>query len=324
MRAPQSMIIAGLVAAAVGLPRLINAVPPPEQMENPTAALGAVTSAEPTLAEIETPSILPGTTITKSNWMQYKSFLTEGEIGLWEGRWLWKMPDDVQINVGPTKVYPLPEPFVQLTEKYGDQTRLVRLADGRWQLKNYVAGIPFPIPREPSMGVKILANLNYRIALHLVAGFSDSGTVGRICEIDGYGSTSCWQVDYDFRQMAYNWEPGVPRVEPGSGGAWLGEWVQAEEPEQLRYTADLILLWQDNLRPEGHYAFIPALRRAMRLSDTSHCEPLLSSRDRPHNDSEMGWGGRMSDFERDDEAALGWLKPVSGSVPNELSNTTAS
>jgi uncharacterized protein DUF1329 len=120
--------------------------------------------------------------------------------------------------------------------------------------------------------------------------------------------------------MAYNWEPGVPRVEPGSGEAWLGEWVQAEEPEQLRYSADLVLLWQDNLRPEGHYAFIPALRRSMRLTDTSHCEPLLSSSDRPHNDLERAWNGRLSDFDRDHDAAPGWFEPVSGMMPNALSN----
>jgi hypothetical protein len=252
--------------------------------------------------------------------MQYKQFFSQGEIGLWEGSWFWKMPDDVQINVGVTEVYPLPEPFVQLSEKYGDQTQLVRLADGRWRLKNYIAGMPFPIPREPNMGLKILANMNYRIAPHLVAGFSDSGTAGRICEIGGFNSTSCLRVDYDFRQMAYNWEPGVPRVEPNSGQAWLGEWVQAEEPEQLRYTADLVLLWQDNLRPQGHYTFIPALRRSMRLSDTSHCEPLLSSSDDPDNESETSWYGHTNNFDAGYDAARGWFEPVSGMLPNALSN----
>jgi hypothetical protein len=252
--------------------------------------------------------------------MQYKAFFSEGERGLWEGRWFWKMPDDVQITVGPTNVYPLPDPFLQLSEKYGDQTKLIRLPDGRWQLRNYVAGMPFPVPREPNSGVKILANLTYRIAPHLVAGFSEAGNPGRICEIDRFGNASCWQVDYDFRQMAYNWEPGVPRVEPGSGGAWLGEWVQAEEPEQLRYTADLILLWQDNLRPQGHYAFLPAFRRTMPLSDTSHCEPQLSSVDRPHKDLEAGWNGRVQDLEHDEGGNQGWLEPVSGAVPDAVLN----
>lgn len=318
MRALQFTIIAWFATVAVALPRLLHAGPPSEQIENATPALEAVNPASPTSQETSASTIPPGTTITKTNWVQYKQFFTEGEIGLWEGRWTWRMPDDVQINVGPPNVYPLPEPFIELSEKYGDQTQLVRLSDGRWRLKNYVAGMPFPVPREPNMGLKILANLNYRIAPHLVAGFSDSGALGRICEIDRFGSTSCVRVDYDFRQMAYNWEPGVPRVEPGSGQAWLGEWVQAEEPEQLRYTADLVLLWQDNLRPEGHYAFIPAFRRTMRLSDTSHCEPLLSSGDRTRDDSEMAWNGRMNEFDRDGDAARGWFEPVMGAVPNAI------
>ncbi len=296
MRRLQSAIIAGFVVAAAAMPRLVHAGPPSEQVENPTPASETLMPAAPTSSEIPAPAIAPGTTITKSNWMQYKQFFTEGEIGLWEGRWFWKMPDDVQIIVGPTKVYPLPEPFVELTEKYGDQTQLVRQPDGRWRLKNYIAGMPFPVPQEPNMGLKILTNLNYRIAPHLIAGFSDSGTVGRICEIDRFENASCWLVDYDFRQMAYNWEPSVPRVERDSGAAWLGEWVQVEEPEQIRYTADLVLQWQDNLRPQGHYAFVPALRRSLRLSDSSHCEPLLSSNDPPGNNSETSWNSRTNDF----------------------------
>jgi hypothetical protein len=310
MRPLSLPIIATLVTAAVALSGMIHAAPPPEQIENPPPPLETVTPTQPSSLESSGPTIAPGTTITKSNWMQYKQFFSVGEIGLWEGKWFWKMPDDVQINVGPTQVYPLPEPFVELSEKYGDQTRLIRLADGRWQLRNYVAGIPFPVPREPNMGVKILANLNYRIAPHLVAGFSDSGSAGRICETDRFSNTSCWQVDYDFRQMAYNWEPGVARVEPDSGGAWLGEWVQAEEPEQLRYTVDLVLLWQDNLRPQGHYAFIPALRRSMPLADTSHCEPLLSSNNRASKNSETGWNTRTREPAGDEDAGPGWLEPV--------------
>jgi hypothetical protein len=320
MRAIHFTVIAGLIAGAVGLAGLVHAEPPTEQVENSPSALEAANPAPQTSDEISVPAIRPGTTITKSNWMQYKQFFTEGEIGLWDGRWFWKMPDDVQINVGPTQVYPLPEPFIQLSEKYGDQTQLVRLPDGRWRLKNYVAGMPFPVPHEPNMGLKILANLNYRIAPHLVAGFNDSGTAGRICEIDRFSNTSCVQVDYDFRQMAYNWEPGVPRVEPNSGQAWLGEWVQAEEPEQLRYSVDLVLLWQDNLRPQGHYAFIPAWRRTIALSDTSHCEPLLSSRDPAEDSSDHSSNSRLSDFDRYDNTGPGWLEPVMGMVPNALSN----
>jgi hypothetical protein len=309
MRVQQLAIIAAILAASMAVCPFVDAESP-EPAQSPSLEFDEVIPAAPGSLESSAPAVPAGTTITKSNWMQYKQFFSEGEAGLWEGRWFWRMPDDVQINVGPTQVYSLPEPFIEMTEKYGDQTQLVRLADGRWRLKNYIAGMPFPIPHEPNMGVKILANMNYRIAPHLIAGFSDSGTVGRICEIDSWSNASCWRVDYDFRQMAYNWEPGVPRVEPDAGGAWLGEWVQVEEPEQIRYTADLVLMWQDNLRPPDHYAFIPALRRSLRLSDTTKCEPLFSSGDRPNDYSQTGWNAGMSDSAHDYNSRPGWLEPV--------------
>jgi Protein of unknown function (DUF1329) len=321
MRALHSTIIAGLIAAVVGLPSLVYAASVPEPQES-----GAAEAQPPAeLSSVEPPAaaIPPGTTITKSNWRQYQQFFTQGEIGFWEGKWFWKMPDDVQINVGPTEVYPLPEPFIELSEKYGDQTQLVRLPDGRWRVKNYIAGIPFPIPHDPDMGLKILADLNYRITPHLIAGFIDSGTTGSICEIDRFYNKSCTQVDYDFRQMAYNWEPGVPRVEPDSGQAWLGEWVQVEEPEQARYTADLVLLWQDNLRPEGHWAFLPALRRSIPLADYSHCESLLSSRDHSYGYADTSWPGRVNDLQGDYDAARGWIEPVSGAVPDAVMHNYA-
>jgi hypothetical protein len=300
MKVVRAALILGFAITALGLPRMSQADPPPEQVESvPPPEAGAEESPEASPAETpESPAVAPGTVITKANWMQYKQFFSDGEIGLWEGKWFWKMPDDAQINVGPTKVYPLPAPFVELTEKYGDQTQLVKQPDGRWQVKNYVAGMPFAIPSEPNMGLKILANVYYRIQPHLTAGFSDSGTPASICNTDRFNDVFCWKINYDFRQMAYNWEPNVQRVEKDAGGAWLGEWVQLEEPEQYRYIADLVLEWQDNLRLEDNYVFIPALRRSLRLSDASHCSPIFHFGDLAHDDiRRIGSNGGISDFD---------------------------
>jgi len=269
MKVVRAALILGFAIAAIGLPRMSDAGPPPEQVEG-LAPPSADERSAPETSPAETPeppAIAPGTVITKANWTQYKQFFSDGEIGLWEGKWFWKMPDDVRIEVGPTRIYPLTTPFVEATERYGDQTRLVKSPDGRWQVKNYVAGMPFAVPSEPNMGLKILTNIYYRIQPHLIAGFKDSGTPLSICNMDRFNDILCWKVDYDVRQMAYNWEPNVQRVENDSGGAWLGEWFQIEQPEQYRYTADLVLLWQDNLRLEDNYLFIPALRRSLRLSD---------------------------------------------------------
>jgi hypothetical protein len=299
MKVLQVIMVAGFAIATLGLSRSAEAGPPPGRVESLTPPEeGAEASPEASPAETpEPPAIAPGTVITKANWMQYQQFFSDGEIGLWQGKWFWKMPDDVRLEVGPTKIYPLPAPFIEASEKYGEQTRLAKGPDGRWVLKNYVAGIPFPIPREPSLANKILTNVNYRIQPHLIAGFKDSGTPASICNMDRFNNVLCWKVDYDIRQMAYNWEPNVQRVEKDSGGAWLGEWTQIEQPEQYRYIADLVLLWQDNLRLEDNYLFIPALRRSLRLSDASHCAHLFTFADYSHDDLKAGWNGGVADFD---------------------------
>ena len=99
-----------------------------------------------------------GTKITMRNWQQYRPFMPDGMIGLFEGKYFWKMPADVEMNIGPTRAFAPPPGFVLATEKYGGQAQAVVLPDGRHDLKNYVGGMPFPNPSEPNKGWKILAD----------------------------------------------------------------------------------------------------------------------------------------------------------------------
>jgi len=58
-----------------------------------------------------------------------------------------------------------------------------------------------------------------------------------------------------------------------------------------------VLLWQDNLKLEDNYLFVPALRRSLRLSDASHCAPLFQFGDYTHDDLKAGWNGGVADFD---------------------------
>src|SRR6266849_1138924 len=108
-------------------------------------------------------SVKPGTVITKQNWTQYKDCFTYGEQRFWQGDLFWKMPEDVEIHVGKQHQWTLPKPYVEATEKYGGQTRLVKQPGGLYKLENYVAGLPFPNPSEPDKGTKIAANVTYKM-----------------------------------------------------------------------------------------------------------------------------------------------------------------
>ena len=98
--------------------------------------------------------VTPGTVITKQNWMQYGDCFSAGVQHFWQGDLFWKMPDEVQIHLGPLPSWTLPQPFVEATEKYGAQTRLVKPPDGCYKLDDYVAGVPFLNPSGPDKGTE--------------------------------------------------------------------------------------------------------------------------------------------------------------------------
>ena len=77
-----------------------------------------------------TGTIPPGTTITMQNWQQYKQYMPDGMVALFEGKYFWKMPADVRMEVGPTIIHPLPPNYLAATEKYSAQVRIIELPSG--------------------------------------------------------------------------------------------------------------------------------------------------------------------------------------------------
>jgi hypothetical protein len=57
----------------------------------------------------------------------------------------------------------------------------------------------------------------------------------------------------------------------------------------------LTIFWQDNLRDEDDYVFVPALRRSLRLSASARCAPLFGS-DAIKDDQRYGWNGGVGKF----------------------------
>lgn len=64
------------------------------------------------------------------------------------------------MDIIPTGQLDWPTPYKAATEKYSLQVRLSR----EGELRNYVAGLPFPLldPNDPQVGVKIMWNFSYR------------------------------------------------------------------------------------------------------------------------------------------------------------------
>ena len=131
-------------------------------------------------------SIPPGTIITMQNWQNYRRFMPDGMVALFEGKYFWKMPPDVQMEVSPTIIVPLPKNYLAATEKYASQVKVIELPDGGLTLQGYRGGIAFPNPQEPHRGWKVLMNLWYRYSPRLLVV-----THGWTCAVNSSGNSNC-------------------------------------------------------------------------------------------------------------------------------------
>ena len=276
-------------------------------------------------------TIAPGTIITAQNWQQYRQFMPDGMIVLFEGNASWKMPDDVQMPVGPTVINPLPPGYLAATEKYSPTTKVVELPDGSLTITGYQGGIPFPNPEEPHKGWKILADFWYRYMPHIVV--NTPSNPGFFCTLDGFNNVSCVEGLWVARQLSDNTDPGTPTEFSGAGGKFYTTWFMIEEPEQQRYATTLTIEYTDLTRPEDVYVFIPAMRRTQRLSSAGRCSSsgtemtpddnrfafdstipdfttdLLGSR---RVLAQMDVGSAGANFPADYDMPLGWSKPSWG------------
>jgi len=221
------------------------------------------------------PDLAIGTKVNMQNWQQYKQFMPLGMIKLFQGVYGWKMPADVEMEVGPVHSGFLLKSWVEATEKYGSQTSVEVTPAGHYIIKNYHGGTPFPNPQEPNKGWKILANVFWAFVPALYANTPNN--YGSVWALDRFGNVAPSSFDVVYRWSAYITDPGFPKEENYAPGTWYTEYGMQESPEQARYTAALSLFYQDqekNPFPDT-FVFVPALRRSLRLSTTSRCSPVF-------------------------------------------------
>jgi len=239
------------------------------------------------LADADSSETIPvGTKITVNNWQQYKKFMPIWVQAAFSGAYKWHVGSEpaYTVVVGATHHYPLPRQYVEDTEKYGGQAQLVPLSTGGFSWKGYAAGIPFPNPTEPNAGVKMAYNgwdtfqpriLNFHAVNWLV---------------DTYGNVQPLESDDTFfRTMHLSDPPGGPVNMPFANGYNYVTRFLVILPEQSKYTTEMTLRPDDPTHISEVYAFVPALRRSLRLSSAAKCAPILGT-----------------DFVQDDNS---WLPP---------------
>ena len=218
-----------------------------------------------------------GTKITKANWQQYQQFMSEGLKTLFAGTHYWHVPDNVEIDVGPTRHYHTPTMYLANSEKYSGQVKLEATPDGGYTLNNYTAGRPFLDPLagdSERAGQRIYYNNFYRATDRVDESWNCSYIQ------DQYGNaTKTGDVPAVASQLRFLSDPGFPPDDPNSGGYWTALWAQQAAPEQGKYFTILTIVPAESGSLEEQYEFIPSLRRSLRVSQAARCSPVFGTDD---------------------------------------------
>jgi hypothetical protein len=233
-------------------------------------------------------TIPPGTQITAQNWQQYKDFMPVGMQELWAGKFFWHLPANAVMQVMATTPTPLPSKYREDTEKYSSQVSLVPTGNGGYNIKGYVAGVPFPRPNGPQAGVQIMYNEYYAYIPYVITTYAKLGF-----NMDKFGDkyvNEVREVNFKVKHLS---DPGKPANLPGNGDVFLTQNNVIMELEQSKYVNSLQIFHDNPADLPESYVFVPSLRRSLRLTTAARCSPLVGS-----------------DYTQDDERSMNLQPPI--------------
>lgn len=219
--------------------------------------------------------IEPGTVISQQNWRRYRNFMSEGLKALFAGDHFWRLPSDLQIEVGPTISIPLPKKYLEDTSRYSSRVSLSKTRFGGYVPSGYIAGLPFPHPLDGDSslrGQRIFWDSYYRYQPRVQA------TSNFTYSLDRFGNmTQASEVKAVLSQLAYLSDMDFPRTIPDAGGYYFAKYYQQIAPEQGKYSTILDLIPTNPAELDELYEFVPTLRRSLRLSQAARCAPVFGS-----------------------------------------------
>jgi hypothetical protein len=238
----------------------------------------------PSAAEQKIPE--PGLLIDTTNIHDYSDLLSPAM--------LWTVDRGVKIRVGEYALVTMPPPFMEATEKYSSQ---VELSEDRKEIRNHVAGLPFPQvdTNDPTIATKLMFNFNATIRvddLDLRNFDCDTGAVGK----DGHPLTveRHFLIDHIRRMSWYERtevEPFPVIPENPDKVRYKEAMYPLLEPFDLKGVGFLLFRYKEPSRQDDTWLYLPQLRRVRRLSSAQRSDALFGQD--TDMDSYAGYAGKV-------------------------------
>jgi hypothetical protein len=198
------------------------------------------------------------------------------------------------ITIGETKRIEWPQAYKEATEKYASQ---VKLSPDGLDVKNYVAGLPFPNlePNDPQLALKIMWNYSYNFLttddVDLRNFDADTGSVA------DHGPLTVerhFLLDH-FRRLFWTGrlyvDPKPDKPNPNGYRAQQGLYPILE-PFDLKGVGALGNRYIESSKQDDSWLYLPSLRRVRRLSTAQRSDALFGQD--TDVDSYYGYAGHIS------------------------------
>jgi len=218
-------------------------------------------------------AVSPGDVITKQNIEKIDGLVGEGVR--------WAVVNGMDLEIVPYREIPMPSAYMAATEKYGTQTSLGE----QNALENWVAGRPFPIidANDPSAPVKVMYNFQNThyfsddLGMHLVD--ADTGSLYVDAKNHRHYTVERHFVADWLRVMQFqgrlHHEP-VPAYPDNSDQTFRKSGLYPLiEPFDLKGVGGVSFRYQDLIRQDDTWLYLPSLRRVRRMSSAQRSDALF-------------------------------------------------
>ncbi|HZY58573.1 MAG TPA: DUF1329 domain-containing protein, partial [Candidatus Binataceae bacterium] len=165
---------------------------------------------------------------------------------------------------------PLSRKYRVDTEKYSGQVRLKQISSGGYTVENYVAGVPFPNPTEPELGIKLMYDVWFPYSPFVFEMLFVSTNV------DAFGNATNSTSDAVTWRLNHLSDEGKP-LSVYSPGYLEADRFTVLEPQQQKYLTQLSLQPDDPTKVQEMTIFDPSMRRPLRMSTSSRCAAMTGS-----------------------------------------------